>query len=135
MTISGIVEDSPDPIRLGGICKVIESQLKDRIRSEIRTTILGHIQRGGTPTAYDRNLATVFGSYAASMVAEGNFGRMVALQQNRLTSVPLKDVAGKTRTVPYDAPMLAAAISVGTSFGVKNLERSISFSGDSGAIS
>ena len=135
MTIAGIVEDSPDPIRLGGIGKVIESQLKDRIRSEIRTTILGHIQRGGTPTAYDRNLATVFGSYAATMVAEGNFGRMVALQQNHLTSVPLKDVAGKTRTVPYDAPMLAAALSVGTSFGVKNLEQSITFSGDTGAIS
>jgi ATP-dependent phosphofructokinase / diphosphate-dependent phosphofructokinase len=135
MAVRNIVHDSPDPIRLGGISVALEQQLKDRIRSEIRTTILGHVQRGGTPTAYDRNLATAFGSYTAAMVAEGNFGRMVALQQNRLTSVPLIDVAGKIRTVPTDAPMLAAALSVGTSFGVKDLEYQITFSGDSGAIS
>ncbi|HET6569380.1 MAG TPA: ATP-dependent 6-phosphofructokinase [Rhodothermales bacterium] len=135
MAIRDIVHDSPDPIRLGGIGGIIEAQLKDRIRSEIRTTTLGHVQRGGTPTAYDRNLATVFGSYAAAMAAEGNYGQMVALQQNRLTCVPLKDVAGKTRTVPPDAPMLAAAIAVGTSFGVKDLEHQITFTSNHGAIS
>lgn len=116
--VNEIIEDSPDPIRLGGIGKVLEAQLEKHIRSEVRTSILGHIQRGGTPSAYDRNLGTVFGSYAAAMVADGNFGRMVALQDNRLSSVALQDVANKTRTVPPNAPMVAAALAVGTSFGV-----------------
>ncbi len=122
MKVSEVIDDSPDPVRLGGISKVLEQQLERRIRSEVRTSILGHIQRGGTPTAYDRNLATVYGSYAASMVADGQYGRMVALQRSRLTSVPLEEVANKVRTISMDAPMLAAAQAVGTSFGVPNFD-------------
>ena len=122
LTIQQRVEESTDPVRLGGVGKVLERELASRVSSEVRTTILGHMQRGGTPTAYDRNLATVFGTYAASMVAEGEFGRMVALQENRLTSVPFEEVANKTRTVPADSPMLAAAVAVGTSFGVQDLQ-------------
>jgi len=129
------IADSPDPIRLGGIGRMLELQLKDYVRSEIRTTILGHMQRGGTPTAFDRILATSFGSYAAAMIADGQFGRMVALLQNRLTSVALEEVAGKTRTVPADAPVLAAAVSVGTSFGVRDLAHRFSGRSVSGAIS
>ena len=92
------------------------------IRSEVRSVILGHVQRGGTPTPYDRTLATVYGSYAASMVADGAYGRMVALQNNHLTSISLNEVAGKVRTIPLEAPMLAAALAVGTSFGVPDFE-------------
>lgn len=135
MAVAQRVADSPDPIRLGGIGKVLEAELKERIESEIRTTILGHIQRGGTPTAYDRNLGTLFGSYAAAMVADGQFGRMVALQENRLTSVPLADVAGRTRTIPPDAPMVAAALAVGTSFGVRDLESRLAGTSASGVVS
>jgi len=115
------IKESPDPIRLGGIGRMLELQLRERIKSEVRTTILGHVQRGGTPTAYDRNLATVFGAYAAAMVSDGQFGRMVALRDNRVTSVAFEEVANMTRTVPRDAPMVAAALSVGTSFGVSDL--------------
>lgn len=115
------IADSPDPIRLGGIGHVLENALRTHIRSEIRTTILGHMQRGGSPNAYDRNLATAFGSYAASMIAQGQYGRMVALNGGRLTSVAFADIAGKTRTVPPDAPMMAAALSVGTSFGARDI--------------
>ncbi len=115
------IADSPDPIRLGGIGHVLENALRTHVRSEIRTTILGHMQRGGSPNAYDRNLATAFGSYAASMIAQGQYGRMVALNGGRLTSVAFADVAGKTRTVPPDAPMMAAALSVGTSFGARDI--------------
>jgi 6-phosphofructokinase 1 len=122
MTVKKRVLDSPDPIRLGGVGHHLADALRQRVRSEIRTSVLGHIQRGGTPTAYDRNLATVFGSYAAAMVADGNFGRMVALQDNRLTSVALSEVANRTRTVPSDSPMIAGALAVGTSFGVANLD-------------
>ncbi len=121
LVVRDIVEESPDPIRLGGVGRILEMQLSERVKSEVRTTILGHVQRGGTPTAYDRNLATVFGTYAAAMVASGAFGRMVALRHNQITSVPIADVANRTRTVPPDAPMLAAALAVGTSFGVADL--------------
>lgn len=124
--IKEYIPESPDPIRLGGIGKVLEEQLEPIVASEIRTTVLGHMQRGGTPTAYDRNLATAFGAKAAAMVADDNTGRMVALQGSRLTSVPLEDVAGKTRFVPPDAPMIAAARAVGTSFGVRNFEKRFS---------
>lgn len=118
MAVQQVVLDSPDPIRLGGACNVLAAQLEPLVESEIRTTILGHVQRGGTPTAYDRTLATAFGAYAAAMVQARRFGRMVALQHSRLTSVSLADIAGRTRTVTAEAPLLKAAAAVGTSFGV-----------------
>ena len=123
MVIQELVEGSPDPIRLGGIGKVLQTQLEAHLRSEIRTTILGHTQRGGPPSPFDRNLATAFGAYAASMVADGQFGAMVALQGNRMTSVPLSEVAEQVRTVPVDAAMISTAMAVGTSFGVKNFDQ------------
>lgn len=115
-TVHSTVEDSPDPIRLGGVGNVIRNQLEDRLDSEIRTTVLGHIQRGGTPTAYDRILATQYGAYAARLVADGEFDRMVALQNGVLTSVPLADVANQVKTVPEDSELVAAARSVGMVF-------------------
>jgi 6-phosphofructokinase 1 len=118
MVVQGLVESSPDPIRLGGIGRVLEHQLGAHLRSEIRTTILGHTQRGGPPTPYDRTLATAFGAYAAALAADGQHGRMVALKDNSLVSVPLAEVADRTRTVPRDAPMVLAGLAVGTSFGI-----------------
>ena len=126
MVIQELVSNSPDPVRLGGISKVLETQLEAHLRSEIRTTILGHTQRGGPPTPFDRNLATAFGAYAAAMVADGQFGCMVALQNNRLTSVSLENVAEKVRTIPADAAMISTALAVGTSFGVKTLDQRFS---------
>ena len=119
--VKRVIADSPDPVRLGGIGYVLGDQLRGLIRSEVRTSVLGHIQRGGTPTAYDRNLATAYGSFAAALVMDGQFGRMVALQQNELTSVALVEVANKTRTVPINSPMVASAVAVGTSFGVRDM--------------
>jgi 6-phosphofructokinase 1 len=116
------VEESTDPVRLGGIGRVLAEQLKDRLDSEVRTTILGHMQRGGTPTPYDRNLSTAFGARAAALVAEGSSGVMVALQDGSFTEVPLAEVAGKNRTVPLNSPLIASALDVGTSFGVPDLE-------------
>ena len=128
--VKAIVEDSPDPVRLGGIGNVLAEQLKSRVSSEVRTTILGHMQRGGTPTAYDRNLSTVFGAQAAALVAHEDFGQMVAVQNGSFTSVPLKDVANKTRTVPLSDPLIAAARAVGTSFGVDDLDASVQAAAD-----
>lgn len=131
MFVSEVVEESPDPIRLGGIGKVLEQELEEHVKSEVRTTILGHMQRGGSPTAYDRNLSTAFGAKAAELVAEGTFGRMVALQQGRFTSVTLDTVADKTRHVPLSAPLLNAGLAVGTSFGVSDLQARMADSEDS----
>ncbi len=135
LAVQQLIADSPDPIRLGGACNVLASQLQPLVESEIRTTILGHVQRGGTPTAYDRTLATAFGSYAAAMVEDGTFGRMVALYENRLRSVPFIEVANKTRTIRPDSPMVAAAIAVGTSFGVPDLDVAFEGNAVSGAVS
>jgi 6-phosphofructokinase 1 len=121
-TIKNVVEDSPDPVRLGGIGHVLAEQVKPHVNSEVRTTILGHMQRGGTPTPYDRNLSTAFGARAAALVAHEEFGQMVAVQSGAFTEVPLDSVAGKTRTVPHSAPLIAAGLAVGTSFGVRDLD-------------
>lgn len=117
VTVRETVEDSPDPIRLGGVGNVIRMQLEDRIESEIRTTILGHVQRGGSPTPSDRILATQYGAHAAHLIREGQFGRMVARQNGTLTSVPLSEVANQVKTVPLDSPLIAACRAVGMSFG------------------
>jgi 6-phosphofructokinase 1 len=121
--------------RFGGIGYVLEEQLRGRIRSQLRTSILGHIQRGGTPTAFDRNLATAFGAYAAAMIGEGQSGRMVTLRDNDLGSIALSEVANRTRTVPLDAPMLAAAIAVGTSVGSTDFDVRLRGDADSGSVS
>jgi phosphofructokinase-like protein len=116
------VEKTTDTVRFGGIGRTLDDQLQQRLDSDVRTTILGHMQRGGTPTAYDRNLATAFGARAAALVAEDTFDKMVALQDGAFTEVPLSEVANRTRTVPLDSPLIASALDVGTSFGVHDLE-------------
>lgn len=117
MVVRERVDTSPDPLRLGGVGHVLGAQIKEHFGGEVRTTVLGHVQRGGSPTAFDRVLSTGFGAKAAQLVAEGTFGRMVALQKNAMTHVGLETVANKTKTVPADSPLLAAARAVGTSFG------------------
>ena len=117
VTVRERIEDSPDPVRLGGIGNVLKQELEDRLDLEIRTTVLGHIQRGGSPTPFDRILATQFGCYAAALVARGEWGRMVALQQNRLVSVALSEVADKTRRVDPRSMSVASALAIGASFG------------------
>jgi phosphofructokinase-like protein len=85
---------------------------------ETRETVLGYIQRGGTPSPMDRVLATRYGSAAADMIAERNFGKMVGLRNNEIVSVPLSDVAGKLKLVEPNDPLVIQAKSMGTSFGI-----------------
>ena len=80
-------------------------------------TVLGHLQRGGIPTPFDRILATRFGTYAAEMLARGEYNRMVKPARAEVTSVPLEQVAGKLKLVPLDHPLIRAARRVGTNFG------------------
>jgi 6-phosphofructokinase 1 len=116
--VSRIVDDSTDKIRLGGIAMALGNDIEDATGLETRATILGHLQRGGSPTPFDRILATRYGVAAAERAAAGEFGVMVALQGNRITTVPLEEVGGTTKTVPVDSRLLRVAESVGTSFGV-----------------
>ena len=108
---------SPDPIRLGGVAKWLAGQIEEATGLEARHVVLGHVQRGGTPTAFDRVLSTKLGHEAFRLLTAGRFGRVVVQQGGRITSVPLEEVAGKVRTVPLDDPALLAARAVGTSFG------------------
>jgi 6-phosphofructokinase 1 len=111
------VEASHDQIRLGGIGVWLADQIQQETGIESRAVVLGHVQRGGTPTARDRVLATLFGHQAMVQVAAGNFGVMVGLRGTSIVPVPLEDIAGKQRLVTTDSDELRAARAVGTSFG------------------
>ena len=95
-------------VRLGGIGMMLEREIESRTGFETRATILGHIQRGGTPTAYDRVLATRFGTAAIDAVQEGDFGKMVALQGTDIVRVPISDAVDQLKTVDPDLYETAA---------------------------
>ncbi|MCU0847454.1 MAG: ATP-dependent 6-phosphofructokinase [Spirochaetes bacterium] len=103
--------------QLGGVGFYLADQIKKRIDLEVRCTVLGHIQRGGSPCAFDRVLGTRLGSHAVRAAAEGSFGTMVALKTPDMTLVPLKELAGKVRSVPVDSQLIQCAESIGISMG------------------
>ncbi len=117
MVVKRVVETSPDAVRLGGISNQLAAQLEGLTNLECRVTILGHLLRGGTPTAFDRILATRFGMEAVHMVARGEIGQIVVLQGSDLGSVPIRDVAGKQRKVTPDHPWIKTARSLGICLG------------------
>jgi 6-phosphofructokinase 1 len=110
-------EASPEPVRLGGIGTQLAGQIEKLSGLATRVTVLGHLQRGGTPTAFDRALCTRFGVKAMQLVAEGAFGQIAALRGEEVVSVPIKEVVGRVRIVPPGHPLVAAARSVGTCLG------------------
>jgi len=85
---------------------------------ETRETVLGYIQRGGTPSPMDRVLATRYGSAAADLIANRNFGKMVALRNTEIIDVPLSEVSGKLKLVDPNSPLVIQAQNMGTSFGI-----------------
>ena len=89
-------------IRLGGIGYYLGKEIENRLNVETRVVVLGHLQRGGSPTAFDRVLATRFGIAAIDTVHEEKFGHMTAIKGNRIVSVPLKNVVGKRKTVDLE---------------------------------
>jgi phosphofructokinase-like protein len=95
--------------RLGGIGYYIGKEIEKRLQGiDARVVVLGHLQRGGSPVAFDRILATRFGVGAIDLVHEGKFGLMVALQGNKIVSIPLKDIVGKLKTVDPELYKMAA---------------------------
>jgi phosphofructokinase-like protein len=117
VTVERRVADSPEPLRLGGVGRLLEQQIQPHLASEVRTTVLGHVQRGGAPTPFDRVLATQYGNQAAQLVMAGRLDRMVTLEHGRLGSIELAQVAGGSRRVPPDHPLLACARQIGVSLG------------------
>lgn len=103
--------------QLGGVGIYLAERIKEQVDLEVRTTVLGHIQRGGSPTAFDRVLGTRLGSYAVDAAAEGKFGNMVALKTPDVVLVPLKDLAGKVRMVPETSQLIQTAESIGINMG------------------
>jgi len=103
--------------RLGGEGISCAKRLGELTGKETRYVVLGHLQRGGTPTAFDRTLATRFGGKAVELILKGQFGKMVANHPPDLVPVPLGEVVGKIKTVPLDYDLLLTARALGVSFG------------------
>lgn len=102
---------------VGGIGERLASELHAAIGRDVRATVLGHIQRGGGPSASDRLLATRFGAAAARLVDEGRFGFMVALQRGEIAAVPIADAIAELNVVPRDGDLVRTAQSAGASLG------------------
>lgn len=103
--------------KLGGIGARVAEALEPLTGKDARSVVLGHLQRGGAPTSYDRMLATRFGARAVELVLDGQFGHMVAFQPPNIVAVPLEKVVGRTRNIPVDFDALRAARALGISFG------------------
>ena len=103
--------------RLGGIAYQVAADIAQQIELEIRVTVLGHIQRGGSPIPFDRILATRFGKAAADLIARGDVGKMVALRGDDICAVPISDAVSNPKYVDPDGQMVATARSLGISFG------------------
>lgn len=101
----------------GSAASYICKKLKKKIEQETRETILGYIQRGGSPSPMDRILATRFGAYAVELIAKKSFGQMVIKKGDAISTMPLKDVAGKLRIVPEDYALVKKARSMDICFG------------------
>ena len=113
-----IREDSPDPIRLGGIASVLAEQLEEICKNEARATVLGHVQRGGVTSAQDRILSSRYGYAAVELAMEGKFGNMVILEGDKIGYASLEDVIGQeNKQVGTDCEIVKMARGLGICFG------------------
>jgi 6-phosphofructokinase 1 len=117
VSVKRIQQDSVDTIRLGGIGEMLANKISNELGIESRETVLGHIQRGGSPSAFDRILSTRLGFGAVHLIAEGSFGRMVCLKTPGISSVPLEEAVKQLKKVSIELDMVQAAKAIGVSFG------------------
>ncbi|MBR2883498.1 MAG: 6-phosphofructokinase [Clostridia bacterium] len=111
-------EDSPDPIRLGGIANVVADQLEELCGNEARATILGHVQRGGSTSGHDRVLSSRYGYAAVELAMQGKFGNMVIIKGDKMTYASLEEVIGQeTKQVDPNGELIEMAKALGISFG------------------
>ncbi len=118
MVVAKTLKDSPDPIRLGGVSFMLADQLAEITGLSCRAVNLGHVQRGGIPSPFDRKLGTQFGHHAMELLMHGKPNRLVVIKDGKLNSIPLGQTAGRIKTVPMNHSLIAAAKAVGTSFGI-----------------
>jgi len=117
MSVKDTIADSPDPVRLGGIGNIVARELEKLLERETRTTVLGHVQRGGIPTPYDRLLATRFGAHAVRAAVAGESDVMVRLSGQGVETVPLAEAVAKLRRVDPEGDLVRTARSLRTTFG------------------
>lgn len=117
MVVQKRIANSPDPIRLGGIANKLADDINGQTGLDCRAVVLGHVQRGGTPTPHDRTLATMLGHSAIELLAGGVKNRLVVWKDGGLSSVPLARVANKVKKVPRTHALIKAAKAIGASFG------------------
>jgi phosphofructokinase-like protein len=115
--VERIIEDSAERVRLGGIARWLCDALEGRVRAECRSIVLGHIQRGGTPTASDRVLCTRFGVEAVNALMRGESGKIVVLRNEKIKTVPIEKIAGRQRLVDPTSDVITSARSTAVSFG------------------
>ncbi|MGI6145473.1 MAG: 6-phosphofructokinase [Clostridia bacterium] len=117
MTVAKTIQGSSDPIRLGGVGQLVAEQLTQLTGLEARVTVLGHLQRGGSPTAYDRILSTRFGVKAVEQAVEGPWGTMVALHGQEIVCVQLAQAVQHLKKVDPQGELIKAARATGICFG------------------
>jgi 6-phosphofructokinase 1 len=117
LSVKQVDKKRTDPFRLGGVGEMVAKRIEEETGLETRVTVLGHVQRGGSPTPYDRILATRFGAVALQAASKGEFGVMTSLQRNNVVTVPLETAVGKQRLVDADSQLIFVARAVGTCMG------------------
>lgn len=116
-SVARTVQESFDSLRLGGAGEKVVQEIEAQTGIESRCTVLGYLQRGGSPTAYDRVLASRYGVAAVQAAIDGRLNSMVALQSNIIVSVPIAKAAAELHTVPLDSDIVLAARNLSISFG------------------
>ena len=117
MEVQRMVPTSHDPIRLGGIGRIVGQEIEAKTGIETRVTVLGHLQRGGQPIPYDRILSARYGVAAVEAFITGKYGSMVSLQGTEIKTVPLTEAVKEIKRVPADGEIIKTARSIGISFG------------------
>lgn len=115
ITLEGIANDRQ--VRLGGIGQLVADEIQKRLGVETRCVVLGHLQRGGSPTFFDRMLATQYGVHAVRLIEEGRFGEMVCYQPPEISSIPISEAVKRISTVEPQGSAVVAARGLGVSFG------------------
>lgn len=117
LVVSKVVKDSPEQVRLGGIGNKISEEIEGITGIESRVTVLGHLQRGGRPGPFDRILTTRYGVAAVNLIEQGDFGKMVSLQGNKICAVKLEEAISKMKVVDPVGEYVTIAKELGVCFG------------------
>lgn len=116
--IKEIVKDASDPVRLGGVSFALGKEIEKHTGIETRNVVMGHLQRGGSPTAFDRILGTQLGAKAVDLIWTKNFGFMAGVRDGQIVKVPLSKVAQGQKLIPLNHILIKTAVSIGISFGL-----------------